>query len=284
MKIKNYLLSLTVMNLALGVCAQETITPIADTRIDMGSPDTNFGSAVELFVRNGGENVANNEKAYFKFDMEGLLGSGRLILDASFSLMTSRAGSPTTAGSMTVYGIIDNADGWEESEITWSTAPKNDVASGSEVLEGTVVLGTATIPAGASKDSLIIFSDSALTDYLNWAAGAISNPYGSGESEDTKVTFIVVGENAVLGSFYSKEGTGLSERLPQLRVTLSESGESGSWAGYPIDESGDVNTGAFLGWINVTHGDWLWSYSLNRYVYLPDEIVGESGTWMYVLR
>ena len=284
MKIKKYLLSITAMSAALAAVGQETITPTADARIDGGAPNTNFGSAVELFVRNGGDNMAFHEKAYLEFDIGGLLGSGERFLNASFSLTMSRAGSPTTAGTMTVYGIVDNADSWTESGITWDTAPKNDTSSGSGVLGNTVVLGTATIPVGAVQETTITFSDSGLTEYLNWAAGAIADPYGSGASADTALTLIVTGGNEVLGAFYSKEGTGLPERLPQLNVTISGGGEDGFWAGFPIEESGNVNTGDFLGWINVNHGDWVWSYDESRFIYLPEGIVDGRGTWLYVLR
>lgn len=284
MKIKNSLLLMSAMSVALAAFGQETITPAADARIDGGAPDTNFGNAVELFARDGGENPANNEKTYLAFDLSGLLGSGQSISSSSFSLTLSRLGSATTAGTLTVYGITDNADTWTEGGITWSNAPKNDTFSGSGVLGNTVVLGTATIPAGAGQDTQITFSASGLTEYLNWIAGANSNPYGNGASADATATLIVTGGNEVLGAFYTKEGTGLPERLPQLQVTVSGGEDDGLWSGYTVLENGDVDTGDFLGWINVIHGDWVWSYNEGCYIYLPEEIVSVGGAWLYVPR
>ena len=57
------------------------------------------------------------------------------------------------------------------------------------------------------------------------------------------------------------------------------------WAGYPIfNEARDVDTGGFMGWLNIFHAQWAWSYGLNSWMYLPEESVDESGAWVYVLR
>jgi hypothetical protein len=56
------------------------------------------------------------------------------------------------------------------------------------------------------------------------------------------------------------------------------------WAGFDIvNESGDVDTGTFLGWVNVAQGDWVWSYGLSGWIYLPENIVSEAGAWGYVI-
>lgn len=69
-------------------------------------------------------------------------------------------------------------------------------------------------------------------------------------------------------------------------IALVGSGGGGTlneWAGYPWnDESGDVDTESFLGWVNVLSGDWIWSYSLGQYIYCPEEFVSVSGAWAYV--
>lgn len=54
-----------------------------------------------------------------------------------------------------------------------------------------------------------------------------------------------------------------------------------TWAGYTVEEGGLVYTGAFLGWLNVTNGDWVWSYSLGKYIYLPESYVSGTGVWTY---
>jgi hypothetical protein len=55
------------------------------------------------------------------------------------------------------------------------------------------------------------------------------------------------------------------------------------WAGYVIDENGDVDTGAFMGWLNVDHAadNWIWSYDLGIWVYLKESDVAQDGAWAY---
>lgn len=55
-----------------------------------------------------------------------------------------------------------------------------------------------------------------------------------------------------------------------------------SWAGYEIGTDDWVDTSPWLGWINVSEGDYIWVISLNKYIYLPEAFVGESGAWSYV--
>ena len=62
------------------------------------------------------------------------------------------------------------------------------------------------------------------------------------------------------------------------RITISS-----DWSGHPIaNDQMDVDTGDFMGWINVTHGDYIWSYSLDGWMYCPEPDTTDSGAWMYV--
>jgi hypothetical protein len=57
-----------------------------------------------------------------------------------------------------------------------------------------------------------------------------------------------------------------------------------AWAGYPYDETGDIDTGAFLGWLNVGLEPWIYSYDLDKYLYGDEANVGENGGWIYIPR
>jgi len=60
-------------------------------------------------------------------------------------------------------------------------------------------------------------------------------------------------------------------------------GTSDTWAGYPIaNEVGDVDTGTWLDWVNVTHAPWILSYSLNQWMYIEEASVTDSGSWVYI--
>lgn len=73
----------------------------------------------------------------------------------------------------------------------------------------------------------------------------------------------------------------------EIVLTSSRQSETSSqtWGGYPLANAAmDVNTGDFLGWINVSHGDFVWSYSMDGWIYCPESSVGEGGAWVYVPR
>lgn len=56
------------------------------------------------------------------------------------------------------------------------------------------------------------------------------------------------------------------------------------WGGMPADVSGHIDTGAFLGWLNITYTPWLWSYQTNGWLYAPDPGAGFTGTWIHFQR
>lgn len=56
-----------------------------------------------------------------------------------------------------------------------------------------------------------------------------------------------------------------------------------AWAGYPwADASGNVDTGTFLNWVNAANEPWIWVYSLGRYIYADEGLVGQDGGWVYI--
>lgn len=54
-----------------------------------------------------------------------------------------------------------------------------------------------------------------------------------------------------------------------------------TWAGYPVSEAGDVDTGSWMGYLNVGFGDYVWSYSLNQWLFIDEDGVTEGGSWVY---
>ena len=56
-----------------------------------------------------------------------------------------------------------------------------------------------------------------------------------------------------------------------------------TWAGYVIEQSGWVDTGAWLGWVHVEQTPWIWSHALGRWVYLLEALVTPGGAWGFVL-
>jgi hypothetical protein len=55
------------------------------------------------------------------------------------------------------------------------------------------------------------------------------------------------------------------------------------WGGFTINtETGNVNTGDWLGLLNVSTEPWAYSYDLEAFVYMPEAHVSEAGAWAYV--
>ena len=56
-----------------------------------------------------------------------------------------------------------------------------------------------------------------------------------------------------------------------------------SWAGYPMQADGLVDTGDWMGMIHVM-GDFVYSHELASWIFLPEEHVEEGSAWSYFIR
>jgi hypothetical protein len=55
-----------------------------------------------------------------------------------------------------------------------------------------------------------------------------------------------------------------------------------TWGGYDIGADSWVDTGGWLGWVNVDADPWVWVINLTTFVYLPESYVEDLGAWMYI--
>ncbi|HSH09911.1 MAG TPA: hypothetical protein VK995_05955, partial [Oceanipulchritudo sp.] len=62
-----------------------------------------------------------------------------------------------------------------------------------------------------------------------------------------------------------------------------DGGAGGTWEGYPVDEQGYVNTGSFLGYLQVSTAPWVWSVALETWLYVPPGSLAAGQAWIYVL-
>jgi hypothetical protein len=67
-------------------------------------------------------------------------------------------------------------------------------------------------------------------------------------------------------------------------LALSELAEPSMWEGFPLNESGWVNTGDWMGWLNVTDEPWIWSLSLETFLFLPEGSLTDNGAWFFAPR
>ena len=54
-----------------------------------------------------------------------------------------------------------------------------------------------------------------------------------------------------------------------------------TYAGYRIDENGIIDTGSWMGYLEVSNAPWVYSFNLGKYVYLPEDGSGLFGAWTY---
>lgn len=68
-----------------------------------------------------------------------------------------------------------------------------------------------------------------------------------------------------------------------VNATSPVEGGLGKWGPFDIyDEAGNVDTGSWMGFVNIGFDPWIWSYSLNQYLYIDSNSITSSGSWVYV--
>ena len=80
--------------------------------------------------------------------------------------------------------------------------------------------------------------------------------------------------------FGNSECVGLEAYIDNIKITQGVD-PSSTWAGFDITEDDWVDTGAWMGWLNVRHAPWLYSSSLASWLYLPESQVTGSGAWAF---
>lgn len=100
------------------------------------------------------------------------------------------------------------------------------------------------------------------------------------------VTFVIAGRpnsNRII-SLYSREFVAASVR-PQLRLKVWEGEEAmEDWAGFPVDDQGNVDTMSALGVISIGSEPWVWSENFGAYFYLRESSVTDKGIWAFAVQ
>lgn len=78
------------------------------------------------------------------------------------------------------------------------------------------------------------------------------------------------------------EGHIWSFSIAELSVVADVEGTlDPTYGGYPVVD-GWINTESFMGWLYVGYAPWLFASSLDKYIYLPEADLTESGSWIYI--
>ncbi len=111
-----------------------TFTPVADTRVEDGMPNSNFGTSTKL---QSGGGVPKRE-SYLRFQTAGITGP---VVSATLR-MTS-----TTDGTKDGPALYGAGGGWNETELAWSNRPSHDATAADDLAgipKGTVAEYDAT--------------------------------------------------------------------------------------------------------------------------------------------
>ncbi|MEX0331573.1 MAG: cadherin repeat domain-containing protein [Puniceicoccaceae bacterium] len=70
-----------------------------------------------------------------------------------------------------------------------------------------------------------------------------------------------------------------------VTVTVLDVEEIVTWGFWTPDDLGWIDTnadgGLFMGWVNVHQQPWVWVIAMNKYIYMPDGFISDSGSWSY---
>jgi hypothetical protein len=70
--------------------------------------------------------------------------------------------------------------------------------------------------------------------------------------------------------------------IPKFDIYQGGGASGDTWAGYPANPQGWVNTESWMAWLNVLEAPWIWSASLSTWVYIDESVVSDSGSWVYI--
>ncbi|HEY0944318.1 MAG TPA: immunoglobulin domain-containing protein [Opitutaceae bacterium] len=143
---------------------------------------------LRLIVVAGGEDTGTNQ--VFQFHPRGTAGLEPVLVFPPGSVANNAPKNPVR---LRLHGIVNNADTWDETNLTWNNAPVRAEALTS-VGAGAVPLAELALDAGAlAGGTSVTFADPRIAQFLNWAAGRRGDWYGFGAESDAdrRVTFAI---------------------------------------------------------------------------------------------
>lgn len=180
----------------------------------------------------------------------------------------------------------------------WTAGPPGAFAN--QTFEtGDIIRFKGTASATTSAQNVIARVFIKTLGYVNNQAFSILNDYTqfqnlttSAEAFDLSVTFpdLAVDDSlqvlqvgfeltTIFNGSVMESGTISFENL---EATIErEAAAPTTWAGWDIGEMGVVDTGDWLGMVNVTHSPWIWLYTTESYVYIDPDTVAQDGGWAF---
>lgn len=147
-----------------------------------------------------------------------------------------------------------------------------------ELFAGVGTAGKSTIVADAGVQQIKIVLDATAANTASWTIEF----FESGVSVAGPLT-------AASGDFGSIQNVGFTTAngsstgtVDNFSFTVGTEVVGAQWGGYDIIDGRYIDTDPWLGFLEITNDPWLFSYSLEKYIYLPESQVSTSGAWMYI--
>ena len=274
------------------------LEPVADTwvRIDLtvGEPKDTILSAftygdddtLEMRSRDGSDaGYAVRERTnYFRFDVSGV--PEEELVDLEFVAYTGGGRAWLSHQGHHLYGLVPGIghtpQDWDEYTLNWDTigAELDQSTLGNEVVSADE-LRFPTLPFfGALPASADLQLESGEVR-MSWSGPGLDAFVRARKADNGLVTLIIAGRpnsDRAVEDVYSREWADADFR-PKLVYGASQ---SNTWGGYEVSPEGDADTADWMGWVNVTNGLWVYSYSLDAWMYLEEPAEGSSGSWAYI--
>ena len=82
----------------------------------------------------------------------------------------------------------------------------------------------------------------------------------------------------------SDSNPGYDSLLFNMSIDSDLVGGDSTWAGYPVDSAGWVDTAGWLGFVNIGLAPWHYAFNLDTFIYIPSEPAAGAGFWAYVIK
>jgi hypothetical protein len=220
---------------------------------------------------------------------------GSTPLDSKVVDFTASVSSSNALGSAHSTGIY--AEGSVARDAVWNGSGSTSDYSMGIRTDGlgagdyTVFVMAKNTNSGRSEMNIYAFSDSlrANYDYGGDTPVYIENNESSSWIEGDNYARVTVTVASGESIYIIVDGVGDGRERGFLNAVqiVAEGSQSGgrTWAGFPVDDNGFVNTGAYLGWISFVdeNSPWAWSHALGSWIYAPDPGSEANGVWVYKL-
>jgi hypothetical protein len=274
---------LAVLNSAPLLHAESVVLePVQDNSI-FEEGDLSNGAGIHLFAgKTAGSAGFAYRRALLKFDPAASIPAGSTIKSATLRLNVSKQPFGATENPFSIHKLTT---GWGEGS--------SDAGDTRDGVGATATTGDATwnhafyssitwTPGGAfSVAASSTASVSGLGGHTWSGAGLAIDVQAWLDEPDNNSGWILIGPDIDKSArrFDSREHTVAANR-PKLTITYTLA--PADWAGYAILEDGQtVDTGDFLGFVDVAHKPWIYVFRLEKYLFITESQVTGEGAWAF---